>query len=297
VHGARVPPFRRPWQSGNKSGRGIRYHRGSMGSMSSMSRATPDPDRAFRALARRLTARRAHELGARLWFVLGVLALSVAAFTYWQVRVPLDGTLRQAGESAAALRWRSRWARSPSRRGHRWVPPRRPSPTIRRARVAGAAAAAAGDRTPPRSRGDGPRARRGRACRGRLARGWGLLPPLALVALASASCSCWNSRCASRADRAARFGPCQRCGERAARRMAGAGLGTTAGARDATRPRAVPDRIPLARAGAPRPRRVVTGRIPARALAVRRCVPAPERGGVVAHATTSRRRERRRSRR
>jgi len=72
--------------------------------MSAMSRATPDPDRAFRALARRLTARRAHELGARLWFVLGVLALSVAAFTYWQVRVPLDGTLRHGGESAAGLR-------------------------------------------------------------------------------------------------------------------------------------------------------------------------------------------------
>jgi len=72
--------------------------------MDSMSRATPDPDRAFRALARRLTARRAHELGLRLWFVLGVLALSVAAFTYWQVRVPLDGALRHGGESAAVLR-------------------------------------------------------------------------------------------------------------------------------------------------------------------------------------------------
>lgn len=69
-----------------------------------MSHATPDPDRAFRALARRLTARRAHESGARLWFVLGVLALSVAAFTYWQVRVPLDGTLRHGGASAAVTR-------------------------------------------------------------------------------------------------------------------------------------------------------------------------------------------------
>src|SRR6185503_18681748 len=87
VHGARVPPFQRLWQSGNKwHSRNPLSSWPSMGPMSSMSRATPDPDRAFRALARRLTARRAHELGARLWFVLGVLALSVAAFTYWQVR-------------------------------------------------------------------------------------------------------------------------------------------------------------------------------------------------------------------
>ena len=72
--------------------------------MGSMSRATPDPDRAFRALSRRLFARRARELGLRLWFVLAVLALSIAAFTYWQVRVPLDGTLRHGGVPAAVSR-------------------------------------------------------------------------------------------------------------------------------------------------------------------------------------------------
>jgi hypothetical protein len=69
-----------------------------------MTRATPDPDRAFRALARRLAAARARELGVRLWVVLGVLALAIAAFTYWQVRVPLDGTLRSGGSPAAIAR-------------------------------------------------------------------------------------------------------------------------------------------------------------------------------------------------
>jgi len=69
-----------------------------------MNRVPPDPARAFRALSRRLTARRAGEMGVRLWFVLAVLALSLAAFTYWQVRVPLDGTLRHAGVAAAVTR-------------------------------------------------------------------------------------------------------------------------------------------------------------------------------------------------
>ena len=69
-----------------------------------MSRALPDPARAFDALARRLTAARARELGVRLWVVLGVLAAAIAAFTYWQVRVPLDGTLRNAGELEAVNR-------------------------------------------------------------------------------------------------------------------------------------------------------------------------------------------------
>ena len=156
-----------------------------MGSMSSMSRATPDPDRAFRALARRLTARRAHELGARLWFVLGVLALAVAAFTYWQVRVPLDGTLRQAGESAAALRlaltlgafavagaaiaWVRRAAIADDPPGPEWLALPLPPPVIARHLAREAMAPARAVVVP--------------AAAAWLA-GWGLLPPLALVALA-----------------------------------------------------------------------------------------------------------------
>src|SRR5262245_24775556 len=69
-----------------------------------MTRALPDPARAFDALARRLSAARARDLGVRLWVVLGVLALAIAAFTYWQVRVPLDGALRSGGVLGAGTR-------------------------------------------------------------------------------------------------------------------------------------------------------------------------------------------------
>ncbi len=67
-----------------------------------MSRATPT--QAFRALERRLLARRAAELGLRLWLVTATLAACVAAFTYWQVRVPLDGARRHGGVPAATRR-------------------------------------------------------------------------------------------------------------------------------------------------------------------------------------------------
>ena len=43
-------------------------------------------------------------MGTRLWLVTFALAGCVGAFTYWQVRVPLDGTLRHGGASAATLR-------------------------------------------------------------------------------------------------------------------------------------------------------------------------------------------------
>jgi hypothetical protein len=65
--------------------------------------ATP-PDRAFRALAARLTARRLREMGPRLWIVVVALAASVAAFTYWQVRVPLDGAVRHGGVEGGVAR-------------------------------------------------------------------------------------------------------------------------------------------------------------------------------------------------
>ena len=64
----------------------------------------PDPTHAFRALSARLNARRATSLGVRLWLVTMVLVLCVGAFTYWQVRVPLDGSLRHGGAAAATLR-------------------------------------------------------------------------------------------------------------------------------------------------------------------------------------------------
>jgi hypothetical protein len=57
----------------------------------------PDPTHAFRALSARLAARRAASLGVRLWLVSAVLVLCVAAFTYWRVRVPLDGVVHHRG--------------------------------------------------------------------------------------------------------------------------------------------------------------------------------------------------------
>src|SRR5262245_44808289 len=59
---------------------------------------------AFRALRARLLARRAASMGPRLWVVTLALAMCVGAFTYWQVRVPLDGTLRNHGAAAATQR-------------------------------------------------------------------------------------------------------------------------------------------------------------------------------------------------
>lgn len=61
-----------------------------------------DPAHAFHALSARLLARRLAAMGPRLWFVLAVLVLCVGAFTYWQVRVPLDGVSRHAGVMAAS---------------------------------------------------------------------------------------------------------------------------------------------------------------------------------------------------
>ncbi len=69
-----------------------------------MTRPAPDQARAFRALASRLAARRAADMGVRLWLVATVLAACVAAFTYWQVRVPLDGTTRRTGTRGGVQR-------------------------------------------------------------------------------------------------------------------------------------------------------------------------------------------------
>jgi hypothetical protein len=41
-------------------------------------------------------------MGPRLWLVTLALAACIGAFTYWQVRVPLDGALRPP--AAATLR-------------------------------------------------------------------------------------------------------------------------------------------------------------------------------------------------
>ena len=73
-------------------------------SPTTMTRTHPDPAAAFRALSARLLARRAAAMGVRLTVVLAILALCVGAFTYWQVRVPLDGVTRHEGSTAAAVR-------------------------------------------------------------------------------------------------------------------------------------------------------------------------------------------------
>jgi len=69
-----------------------------------MTAPTADPARTFRSLAARLAARRAAAMGLRLWVVCAALALSAGAFTYWQVRVPLDGARRSRGPAAATQR-------------------------------------------------------------------------------------------------------------------------------------------------------------------------------------------------
>ncbi|MCE9627812.1 MAG: hypothetical protein K8R56_07845, partial [Candidatus Eisenbacteria bacterium] len=52
---------------------------------------------AFRTLSTRLMARRLRMLDLRLAIAIGVLVVCVTAFVYWQVRVPLDGTVRRHG--------------------------------------------------------------------------------------------------------------------------------------------------------------------------------------------------------
>ena len=64
--------------------------------------AHPNPSRAaFALLSRALRSRRAAQADLRSRLVLLVLAALVAAFVYWQVRIPLDGALRTGGIAAA----------------------------------------------------------------------------------------------------------------------------------------------------------------------------------------------------
>lgn len=69
-----------------------------------MPRQATSTDRAFAALAARLLSRRFAEMGPRLWIVTAALIVSVAAFTYWQVRVPLDGAVRHGGVAGGVQR-------------------------------------------------------------------------------------------------------------------------------------------------------------------------------------------------
>ena len=55
-------------------------------------------------MERRLAGRRLAALGVRTGAVAAALALAVSGFTYWQVRVPLDGVRRAHGAPAAAAR-------------------------------------------------------------------------------------------------------------------------------------------------------------------------------------------------
>jgi len=65
--------------------------------------ASPSTSRAaLRSLARALQRRRLAQLELRDRIVLAVLALLVAGFAYWQVRVPLDGAVRAGGVAGGA---------------------------------------------------------------------------------------------------------------------------------------------------------------------------------------------------
>lgn len=61
-----------------------------------------ETDKAFRALERRLAERRIAALNGRMRILLLLLLGYVAAFAYWQARVPLDGVHRAHGPLATA---------------------------------------------------------------------------------------------------------------------------------------------------------------------------------------------------
>ena len=94
----------------------------------------PDPEiaHAFRALSHRLAARRFAGLGPRLTLVTLVLVLSVSAFTYWRVRVPLDGVVHHRSSKVQVRQdgglQRARQARDAGthhRRPRQWLQPER----------------------------------------------------------------------------------------------------------------------------------------------------------------------------
>ena len=62
----------------------------------------PDPAGAFRALERRLLARRLAALDSRTRALALLLGLCVGGLTFWKVRVPLDGAVRLRGAASGA---------------------------------------------------------------------------------------------------------------------------------------------------------------------------------------------------
>lgn len=66
-----------------------------------MTSTSSDSTRAFRLLEQRLRARRFAGLDTRLRALLAILTLLLGAFTFWQVRIPLDQAYHRAGALAA----------------------------------------------------------------------------------------------------------------------------------------------------------------------------------------------------
>lgn len=92
-----VPLAAAPGQSPRGGRRPFDYNR------ARMKTAWPDQSAAFARLEQRLAARRLAKLDLRSRAVFLALAALLAGFFYWQVRVPLDGFVRQRGAEGGVL--------------------------------------------------------------------------------------------------------------------------------------------------------------------------------------------------
>lgn len=171
---------------------------------------------AFRDLRRALARRRVQGADLRLRVVLLAIAAIAGAFTYWQVRVPLDGLCRNQGNgaatlalagllgafalAAAALTAIRHAAMRANRPGPEWLALPAP-PALVVAHLAREARLPALAVLPPAAAA--------------LAAGAGLLPPLSLVALGAGFALAWELATRAAAKLARRTGPAGRPAERA----------------------------------------------------------------------------------
>jgi len=171
---------------------------------------------AFRDLRHALARRRLQGAGTRLRVVLLAIAAIVSAFTYWQVRIPLDGLNRNQGSGAATLALAAvlgalalaaaaitssrQSAMSANRPGPEWLAlPAHPSIVV--AHLAREARLPALAVLPPAVAA--------------LAAGTGLVSPLSLVALGAAFALVWKLATRAAATITRRMTPAGRPAERA----------------------------------------------------------------------------------
>jgi hypothetical protein len=170
---------------------------------------------AFRDLRHALARRRLQSAGPRLRLVLLAIATIVSAFTYWQVRIPLDGLCRNQGSGAATLALAAvlgafalaaavatagrQAAMRANRPGPEWLALPAP-PALVVAHLAREARLPALAALPPAAAA--------------LAAGAGLVSPLSLVALGAAFALAWKLATRAAATLARRTAPAGRPAER-----------------------------------------------------------------------------------